>query len=223
MKKIIFIIFRIVVFIFIALFISYLLYKDASSSVQNFYSYKTSELLNCQPLNSEADNKNDEGNKKEEYLKILGELNNTIKESDIKLFRNNIKFNILVENNFKVRDANTNEDISTKFNIEKNGKYIEVLSGQKRLLLDNLNLGELKNIEPDNFLFKLVGESVSTTAKFISSNNESIKFYIELSSWNYLIFIMISVPITWGMFLLANSLWKFILFGKPFTKEDKGM
>ena len=220
MKKTIFITLRSFLFLLIAFLVSWFFYTNTSASVKSYYSYTASELLKCQPIDPNINNTGSKNNKEEDFKKIIDGLENTVEKSDIKLFKNYIGFDIFVENNFAVKDANTDKNLSTRFNIAKDSNYIEVSSGQKRPFLFNLSFSELKNYQPNDFEYKLVGKSASSTAKLIFLNNESIKFYIELSKRSFFMFFIISLPITWGILLLIDAIIKFVICGRPFTKKE---
>lgn len=208
---------RVLIFIVIVLIINSLFYYDASSSFNGTYSYKSVDLLGEQLNTDIADKKKNE--KRNEYIQILQGLENKIESSDIKLFKNFVRFNIFVENNFEIKTA-SNESVAKKLGLDKDSKYIEVKSGQKEKLLSNLTLSDLSNVELNDFTFKpfLKISKEPDLKLYYDPDNEAIKFHIELSWISFFIFLIISVPVALGILLLLNAIKRFIIFGEPFTK-----
>ncbi|MFH0907044.1 MAG: hypothetical protein ABIC36_00480 [bacterium] len=81
----------------------------------------------------------------------------------------------------------------------------------------------LKSIEPNKFTYKILPqeECLGETPTLAFQNNESIRFYIELSWVSFFRFLIISIPVAWGILLLINAILKFIVLGRPFLKGLK--
>lgn len=210
--------FNLIVFILITLGINYLFYYSGSSSFYHHYSYNADELLCPQDI-SETNEKE----KEVEFQEILTKLESEIENSEIKLFKNFVWFDVFVENDLKIidKDGSTINTWITQFNINMNETYIEVHFEEKKKLFSNLKFDRLKKIKPDDFVFKINFKNISSEPVEISdlSISDNIKFYIELSKWSFFVFLFISIPATLGVLLLFNAIYKFIFFGKPFTDK----
>lgn len=194
-------------------------YWWACYSLNNYYYYNASELIaSCEQENQYINDKEND------YQRILDGLEKEIENSNISLLKNLIRFNINVENSFEAKSANDDQVTATKFNIEKDGKYIEVTSSEKKELLPSLSLSELRKIKPNDFVYKFFpiqeeGISESTRLILVDTRDESIKFHIELHWISFLWLLIVSIPASWGLLLLWNAIEKFIYSGKPVIEE----
>jgi len=152
--------------------------------------------------------------KKFGFNNIIDKLEEKIENSELKFFKNFIKFKISVENNIKTK----NEEI-IKFNIEWiDGIYRESSPNKGKVFLTKKNINGLRELKLENLEYSFKSENEPPI--YIANDSENIKFHIEISKINFLLwYLLFSIPISWGVLLLLNSIEKFIISGEPVIKK----
>ncbi|MBU1137279.1 hypothetical protein KKD72_02870, partial [Patescibacteria group bacterium] len=130
---------RVIILIVLILFINWLFYSLASSSLYDYLPFKASDLAKIANQNCDKDNSTEvitnENNliglstyKDFEFNDILNKLEDKIEKSDTKLFKNFIEFDVYIENSIKTENGEV-----IKFNVDIDGKYREVDSNKGKV------------------------------------------------------------------------------------------
>jgi len=109
-----------------------------------------------------------------ELNNIISILEEKIENSELKIFKNFIKFKIFVENNIKTQDGEI-----IKFNSEWiDGVYTEASPGQGKVFLTKTNLNGLRQLKLENLEYSF--DSEKDPPIYIANDDENIKFHFIL-------------------------------------------
>lgn len=137
-------------------------------------------------------------------------------------------YNFFIKNDFEPRTLKDNKSIKTGFNVNINGQYKEIYSdGQEKVLsisgIDNFDNFEIANIEYSFFYFFKDGQDKISEGMeiYADENKRSIGLFLKLSFFSKCIIFLFFLASCYACLLLSDGIYKFVIFGRPFTKKNK--
>jgi len=199
---------RAAIFLILTLLVTWALFDNYKTD----YPYTAYELYGIDSIQID---------KPKEFKELLKKLKDEIKNSDIKLFKNLVKFDILLKNNIKLKNSDTHEELEVKFAIDI-GQYMEVFPNEKKKVFSNVSISDLQKINLNNFEFKIhpIPETANIEKlKLIRASMIIFSIEVPLMLRNLLVFMIASTPISLGIIWLYVKIFQYIKIGVSFSKK----